>query len=32
MEKLYEKLKNYTLKDALKFEKNDRQFKALQKL
>jgi DNA-(apurinic or apyrimidinic site) lyase len=32
MKKLYEKLKNYTLKDALEFEKNDRQFKALEKL
>jgi N-glycosylase/DNA lyase len=32
MEKLYEKLKKYTLEDALKFEKKDRQFIALQKL
>jgi N-glycosylase/DNA lyase len=32
MEKLYEKLKNYTLEDALKFEESDRQFKALKRL
>jgi len=32
MQKLYNKLKNYTLKDALDFESKDRQFIALQKL
>jgi N-glycosylase/DNA lyase len=32
MEKLYEKIKHFTFLDALKFENNDRQFVALNKL
>jgi N-glycosylase/DNA lyase len=32
MEQLYSKLSKYTLKDALNFESNDRQFLALKKL
>lgn len=32
MQKLYSILKNYTLKDALKLEKQDQQYKALEKL
>ena len=32
MEKLYEKLKNYSLEDALNFEEYDRQFNALKNL
>jgi DNA-(apurinic or apyrimidinic site) lyase len=32
MKILYEKLKHYTLKDALKIEESDRQFKALERL
>jgi len=32
MNKLYEKLKNYSIEDAIKFEENDRQFIALKKL
>jgi N-glycosylase/DNA lyase len=32
MEKLYNLLKNYTLQDSLKLEKQDLQYKALEKL
>jgi N-glycosylase/DNA lyase len=32
MEKLYNKLKKYNLEDAIKIEKTDRQFLALEKL
>ena len=32
MKDLYNKLKNYTIKDAIKFEENDRQFLALEEL